>query len=79
VAGRGVPGGAEGHRAARAVQAGEGAMPMYEFYCSDCRKEVSLVLTMKEREEGAFACPECKGKNLEPLLAGFFAKTSRKC
>lgn len=53
-------------------------MPMYEFYCADCKKEVSMVLTMKEREEGNFACPECKGKNLEPLLTGFFAKTSRK-
>lgn len=53
-------------------------MPVYEFYCADCKKEISLTLTMKEREEGDFACPTCKGKNLETLLAGFFAKTSRK-
>ncbi len=53
-------------------------MPLYEFYCADCQKEVSIVLTMKEREEGNFACPVCKGKNLESRLTGFFAKTSRK-
>ena len=53
-------------------------MPRYEFYCKGCKKEVELVLTMKEREEGSFACPHCKGKHLEPLMAGFFAKTSRK-
>lgn len=53
-------------------------MPLYEFYCNDCKKEISLVLTMKERGEGNFACPECKGKNLESRLSGFFSKTSRK-
>ena len=53
-------------------------MPMYEFHCATCRKEVSLALTMKEREEGNFACPQCQGKKLEPLMTAFFAKTSRK-
>ena len=53
-------------------------MPTYEFYCADCKKGITLVLTMKEREGGKFACPKCKGKKLEPLMAGFFAKTSRK-
>jgi hypothetical protein len=23
-------------------------------------------------------CPECKGRKVEPVLSGFFAKTSRK-
>ena len=53
-------------------------MPTYEFHCANCKKEITLVLTMKEREQGHFACPDCKGKKLEPLMAGFFAKTSRK-
>jgi putative FmdB family regulatory protein len=53
-------------------------MPTYEFHCEDCKKEVTLVLTMKEREEAKFVCPQCQGKKLEPLMAGFFAKTSRK-
>jgi len=53
-------------------------MPMYEFYCRDCQKEVSLVLTLKEREAGAATCPKCGGKRLEPVLSAFYAKTSRK-
>ncbi len=53
-------------------------MPTYEFSCADCKKEVTLVLTLKEREEGGYACPQCKGKKLEPQMTGFFAKTSRK-
>ncbi len=53
-------------------------MPMYEFYCRDCKKEVTLTLTLKEREDGAFACPKCQGKKLEPIMSAFHAKTSRK-
>ena len=56
----------------------EGAMPMYEVYCRDCQKEVTVVLTLKEREEGGFTCPKCKGKKLEPVLSAFYAKTARK-
>ncbi len=53
-------------------------MPMYEFYCRDCKKDVSVILTMKEREAGAATCPKCGGKKLETVLSAFFAKTSRK-
>ena len=56
----------------------EAAMPMYEFYCRDCKEEVTLVLTLKEREAGGFACPKCRGTNLEPILSAFCAKTARK-
>jgi len=51
-------------------------MPLYQFYCSKCQKEVALTLTVKAREAGA-KCPECQGR-LEPLLATFYSKTSRK-
>lgn len=53
-------------------------MPLYEFLCKSCRKEVSLTLTLKEREARNFTCPHCGGRALEPLLTGFFAKTSKK-
>ena len=53
-------------------------MPLYEFYCSKCGKEVSVTLTMGERERGEFKCPQCGGKDLQPLMATFFSKTSRK-
>ncbi len=52
-------------------------MPLYEFWCPRCRKEVSMTLTVKEREGGSARCPECRGP-IEPLMARFFSKTSRK-
>lgn len=52
-------------------------MPLYEFRCPRCRKEVSMTLTVKEREGGNVHCPECRTR-LEPLMATFFSKTSRK-
>ncbi|MBI4610063.1 MAG: zinc ribbon domain-containing protein [Candidatus Rokubacteria bacterium] len=53
-------------------------MPQYDFFCEKCSKEVSLTLTFSEREKGDFQCPQCGGKNLQPLMATFFSKTSRK-
>jgi len=53
-------------------------MPTYEFYCRDCQKEVTVVMTLKEHEGGSFTCPACKGRNMDPLLSAFHAKTSRK-
>ncbi len=53
-------------------------MPRYEFHCEKCEKEVSLTLTLSEREKGDFKCPHCGGTKLQPLMASFFAKTSRK-
>jgi putative FmdB family regulatory protein len=52
-------------------------MPLYEFHCPHCQKEVSLTLTLKERESGGAKCPDCRTR-LEPVLAPFYSKTSRK-
>ncbi len=52
-------------------------MPLYEFFCGKCQKEVSVTQTMSEHSRGA-SCPECGGRDLRPLVATFFAKTSRK-
>ena len=52
-------------------------MPLYEFWCPRCQKEVSMTLTVKERESGSAQCPDCR-TSLEPLMATFFSKTSRK-
>ncbi|MBI3457344.1 MAG: zinc ribbon domain-containing protein [Candidatus Rokubacteria bacterium] len=52
-------------------------MPVYEFFCARCQKEVSLTLTIKERETGSTKCPAC-GAGLEPLMATFYSKTSKK-
>jgi putative FmdB family regulatory protein len=53
-------------------------MPLYEFRCEKCDKEVSLTLTIGEREGGKVTCPHCGSTDLQPLLATFFSKTSRK-
>lgn len=52
-------------------------MPAYDFKCNACGHEFTLVMTIKEREEGGVRCPKCSGKG-EPLMGTFFAKTSRK-
>lgn len=53
-------------------------MPSYEFHCSKCDKEVSLTLSIGERERGEYKCPSCDSKDLRPLMGTFFSKTSRK-
>jgi putative FmdB family regulatory protein len=53
-------------------------MPDYEFYCERCRKEVTLTLSIGERERGDYKCPSCGSKKLEPLMSPFFSQTSRK-
>jgi putative FmdB family regulatory protein len=52
-------------------------MPLYEFYCPRCREEVSMTLTIKEREQGGAQCPKCR-QALEPRMAPFYSKTSKK-
>lgn len=34
-------------------------MPIYEFKCQGCRKEVELILPMEDRNSSQ-ACPECQ-------------------
>jgi putative FmdB family regulatory protein len=54
------------------------AMPQYEFYCKDCKKTFSKILTLSEYEKGDFKCPVCKSKKVEQRLASFYAVTSKK-
>jgi len=53
-------------------------MPTYEFLCTKCQKEFSVTMTIRERGETKPACPKCGSTDLESLMAGFFAKTTRK-
>jgi putative FmdB family regulatory protein len=39
-------------------------MPEYEFRCLDCKRTVSLFLTIAEYESTLPACPHCGGANL---------------
>ncbi len=53
-------------------------MPHYEFYCEKCKNEVTLTLSIGERERGDYKCPDCGGTTLRPLMGTFFSQTSRK-
>ena len=53
-------------------------MPLYEYYCETCRREVTLPMTISEHDKGNVACPQCQGRDIRPLLGTFFSKTSRK-
>lgn len=53
-------------------------MPVYVFLCKDCGKEFTLVLRMKELEQGGFRCPQCNSTNVEQKAAAFAAVTSKK-
>ena len=45
-------------------------MPIYEYYCADCRKRVSL-LVRSISNPGTPACPRCEGTSLERLMSRF--------
>jgi len=54
-------------------------MPSYGFHCAKCKKDFTVVLTLKEREKGKIKCPSCNSSNkVQPIYSSFFAKTSKK-
>ena len=53
-------------------------MPLYEFYCDQCQREVTVAMSMGEHDKGQAACPQCGSTRMRPLVGTFFAKTSRK-
>lgn len=45
-------------------------MPIYEYFCFDCKKRVSVLFrTMAEADAGASACPDCAGQRLRRLMS----------
>lgn len=45
-------------------------MPIYEYYCADCRKRVSVFFrTMSEASDDAARCPNCQGAHLRRLVS----------
>lgn len=45
-------------------------MPIYEYYCYDCKKRVSVFFrTMSEASDEAALCPSCEGKKLKRLVS----------
>ena len=52
-------------------------MPTYEYRCKDCGHEFERVERVVEHA-APHECPKCKSRNVETMLAQFYAKTSRK-
>ncbi len=45
-------------------------MPIYEYYCGDCRKRVSVFFrTMSAANEANAICPQCASHNLRRLVS----------
>jgi len=45
-------------------------MPIYEYYCGDCRKRVSVFFrTFSEASDAAARCPTCNGTRLRRLVS----------
>ena len=45
-------------------------MPIYEYYCSDCTKDVSIFfLSYTEATQTSPSCPECGNKELDRLFS----------
>jgi putative FmdB family regulatory protein len=53
-------------------------MPLYDFHCNDCGKDFELPLSVKDYERKDFACPGCRSKNLERMVAGVGVITAKK-
>jgi putative FmdB family regulatory protein len=48
----------------------EDPMPIYEYYCYDCKKRVSVFFrTMSDASDEAALCPNCEGKQLRRLVS----------
>jgi len=53
-------------------------MPLYEYHCDQCKRDVTIPMSISEHDKGGPACPQCGSTGLRPQLGTFFSQTSRK-
>jgi putative FmdB family regulatory protein len=53
-------------------------MPHYEFFCHNCKKLFSKILSLVDYEEGEVVCPHCGSKEVEQRWSAFSVITSKK-
>ncbi len=56
----------------------EVGMPHYEFFCHNCKKIFSKILSLVDYEEGEVLCPHCGSKEVEQRWSAFSVITSKK-
>lgn len=50
-------------------------MPLFEFYCADCRSKFEVLTSYEASQEGMM-CAACQGQNVRKLLS-VFARPAR--
>jgi len=53
-------------------------MPHYEFFCRDCKRLFSKILSLVDYDAGQVVCPKCGSTNVEQRRSAFSAITSKK-
>ena len=53
-------------------------MPRYEFFCNDCKKLFSTVLSLVDYAAGEVLCPRCGSHDIEQCWSAFSAITRRR-
>ena len=53
-------------------------MPTYTYRCVKCGERFERTEHVSEHESLKPMCPKCGGKEIQNIMAPFFAKTSRK-
>ena len=53
-------------------------MPHYEFFCRNCQKLFSKILSLVDYEEGEVLCPHCGSKEVEQRWSAFSILTTMK-
>ena len=52
-------------------------MPVYEYYCKDCRKQFEALRPMS-KADAPIACKQCEGKHTRRVLSVFAAHSGGK-
>jgi putative FmdB family regulatory protein len=53
-------------------------MPTYQYRCTKCGEVFERTEHVAKHEKAHPHCPKCKSASVEPVLADFYAKTSKK-
>ena len=53
-------------------------MPLYEYRCDHCQRDVTIPMSISEHDKRSAACPQCGQTGLRPQLGSVFTQTSRK-
>lgn len=53
-------------------------MPVYDYFCKDCKKSFEQTLTLREHDGKKIECPHCGSNKVEQEAASFYAVTSKK-